>query len=71
MKRIGPRLEKLEQRQALVPKNCSACGFPQTGVRRVIIAERDDPLPTCQICDRPLDETGAPLHTPYAHIVLE
>jgi hypothetical protein len=69
MKRIEPRLEKLERQQALVPKNCSTCGFPGRGVRRVVVIRHTDSLPTCSACNQPLDTDGRPLFTGFKRII--
>lgn len=63
------RVRRLESVMRPEP-SCPGCGYPQRAQIRVILTEHDDPLPTCTVCRRPLDEEGAPIHTPYTRIIL-
>jgi hypothetical protein len=66
---IRGRISKLEGKA--ISHDCLLCGYPRTGVYRIVIRPDTDPLPTCISCGHELDDDGAPLHTPYKRIVLD
>lgn len=69
MRSITTRILKLEQMHP-PSRDCRGCGYPSSGQIRVVVTENSDPLPTCPTCERPLDDDGAPLHTPFKWIIL-
>jgi NAD-dependent SIR2 family protein deacetylase len=66
---IRGRISKLEGSAA--SHDCLHCGYPRTGVHRVVVRPDASPLPTCPKCGQPLDDDGVPLHTLCKRIILE
>jgi len=64
--KLHHRLAKLERLQP--PPSCIGCGYPAKAKLRVMFTKVRGPLPTCPVCQRPLDDEGRPLHTPYTRI---
>ena len=69
MRSIHTRLEKLEMIKAAQPVNCPGCGYPERLVIRVVCTDHDDPMPTCKVCGRHLDEDGMPLPNHYKRYI--
>ena len=65
------QLKRLERHLPKPEPQCAGCGYPKKARLLYVITRDDNPLPTCSVCHRPLDEDGIPIDSNCKWIVLD
>ena len=69
--RLTHRIHRFERQLPKPVPQCAGCGYPTTAkLMNYVITKHANPLPTCPICHRPMDEDGTPIGGHYKRIIL-